>query len=102
MAYQVVWSPRALDDVDSIAEYISRDSPAYASAVVLRIIAITQSVSQLSLAGRVVPEFNDDGIRERFVYSYRIIYQIGRTEIIIAAVIHGRRMLPPLGSEPLT
>jgi hypothetical protein len=24
MAYRVVWSPRALDDVDAIASYISR------------------------------------------------------------------------------
>ena len=38
MAYRVVWSPRALDDIDSIASYIARDSAAYASAVVAKII----------------------------------------------------------------
>jgi len=35
MDYEVVWSPRAIDDVEAIAEYISRDSLAYAAAVVL-------------------------------------------------------------------
>lgn len=96
MAHQVVWSPRALDDVDIIAEYISRDSPAYASAVVRRIISITRGVGQFPLAGRVVPELGDHSLRERFVYSYRIIYRVGRDEVTIAAVIHGKRTLPPI------
>ena len=32
-------------------------------------------------------------VRERFVYSYRIIYEIRGAEIEILAVIHGRRLL---------
>jgi len=31
---QVVWSPAALEDVESLAEYIARDSEFYARAVV--------------------------------------------------------------------
>jgi plasmid stabilization system protein ParE len=96
MAHEVVWSPRALDDVDIIGEYISRDSPAYASAVVRKIIAITQGVGQFPLAGRVVPEFGEPSLRERFVYSYRIIYRVGSGDVTIAAVIHGKRTLPPI------
>ena len=30
MAYQVIWSPEALDDIDEIAAYIAKDSPYYA------------------------------------------------------------------------
>jgi toxin ParE1/3/4 len=30
MAYEVVWSPRAVDDVEAIATYIAEDSIAYA------------------------------------------------------------------------
>jgi len=40
-----------------------------------------------------VPEFDDKNLRERFVYSYRIIYRIEDHTVTIAAVIHGRRML---------
>lgn len=36
MADQVKWSPEALEDVESIAEYISRDSEFYARATVLK------------------------------------------------------------------
>jgi len=38
MAYQVVWSSTAIEDVEAIATYISRDSAAYAAAVVQKIM----------------------------------------------------------------
>ena len=46
--------------------------------------------------GRVVPEIGDPAIRERFVYSYRIIYRLELERVLVAAVIHGRRLLQPL------
>ena len=93
MAYRVVWSPRALDDVESIASYIARDSTAHASAVVTKIIRATRTLRRFPFAGRIVPEFEDETLRERFVYSYRIIYRIQAQTVTVAAVIHGRRML---------
>ena len=76
MAYRVRWSPRAADDLEAIAEYISLDSPAYAKSVVKTIVDITRKFSQFPIAGRVVPEFKDENIREWFAYSYRVIYRI--------------------------
>ena len=43
--------------------------------------------------GREVPEFQDPEFRELLAYSYRIIYQVGTDEVLIAAVIHGKRSL---------
>ncbi|MET0090960.1 MAG: type II toxin-antitoxin system RelE/ParE family toxin [Candidatus Thiodiazotropha sp.] len=43
--------------------------------------------------GRVVPELGQQNIRERFVYSYRVIYEIQPDELHILAVIHGKRLL---------
>lgn len=93
MAYRVVWSPRALDDIDSIASYISRDSTAYASAVVAKIIKATRTLKRFPFAGRVVPEFEVKSIRECFAYSYRIIYRVESETVTVVAVIHGRRQL---------
>ena len=93
MAYRVVWSPRALDDVDSIASYISRDSTAHASAVVAKIIRSARTLRSFPLSGRIVPEFETPALREHFVYSYRIIYRVEENVVTVAAVIHGRRML---------
>ncbi|HYV12391.1 MAG TPA: type II toxin-antitoxin system RelE/ParE family toxin [Pyrinomonadaceae bacterium] len=93
MAYRVRWSPRAADDLEAIARYISLDSPAYSKAVVKTILEITRKFSQFPFAGRVVPELNDDNIREWFAYSYRIIYRIDEGTITVAAIVHGRRRL---------
>jgi toxin ParE1/3/4 len=95
MAHQVVWSPNALDDVEAITAYISRDSISYASAVVRKIINSTRSLESFPFAGRVVPEFGDQQIREIFVYSYRVIYRVENTTVTVAAVIHGRRLFDP-------
>jgi toxin ParE1/3/4 len=60
--------------VDEIAAYIARDSPTYAAAVVEKILDITRNLQNFPLLGRIVPESNEESIRERFVYSYRLIY----------------------------
>ena len=93
MAYQVEWSPRAIEDVEAIALYIAVDSTAYAAAVVKKILDTTRNLSRFPMAGRVVPEFDDENIREKFVYSYRVIYRIEGETITIAAIIHGKRLL---------
>lgn len=93
MAYEVVWSPRAIEDVEAIALYIAGDSTAYAAAVVKKILDKTRNLSSFPFSGRVVSEFDDETIREQFAYSYRIIYRIQDETITIAAVIHGKRIL---------
>ena len=95
MDYKVVWSPAALDDVDSIAAYIARDSELYAGAVVEKILETARRLSQFPMAGRIVPELHEDCVRERFIYSYRLIYQIQKDTVTVAAVIHGKRLFEP-------
>jgi len=94
--YRVSWSPTALEDVDAIAEYISRDSPAYARAVVVKIRDTALKLKDFPSSGRVVPELEDETIRERFLYSYRLIYRIQASDVLVVAVVHGRRLLEPL------
>lgn len=62
MAYEVVWSPRAIEDVEAIAIYISADSAAYAAAVVKKILTSTRTLGSFPFSGRVVPEFDDDSL----------------------------------------
>jgi len=93
MAHQIGWSRRALNDLEGIADYIATDSPTYASNVVKKILNQTRMLAQFPRAGRKVPEFDDENVRELIVYSYRIIYRLQEQEIIIAAVIHGKRNL---------
>ncbi|WP_414584358.1 type II toxin-antitoxin system RelE/ParE family toxin [Scytonema sp. PCC 10023] len=93
MAYRVVWSPKALEDVDAIAAYIFRDSASFSATVVRKILDSSDKLSTSPSSGSVVPEFSEDTIRELFAYTYRIIYQIQQDTVTIAAVIHGKRLL---------
>ena len=93
MAYRVDWSPRAVEDLEAIAQYIALDSTAYSSAVVKTILQTTRNLSQFPFSGRIVPEFGDESIREWFAYSYRIIYRIDESIITIASIVHGKRLL---------
>ncbi len=44
-------------------------------------------------SGRIVPELENSQVRECFIYSYRLIYQLADNEVHIMAVIHGKRLL---------
>lgn len=92
MDLRVDWSPGAIEDVEAIADYISRDSEFYARAVVTKIVDVSRSLGEFPRMGRVVPELNNENIRERFIYSYRLVYKIEKNRILIVAVIHGRKV----------
>lgn len=93
MAHRIAWSQRALQDLEAIASYIAEDSPAYARTVVRTIVNQAKMLAHFPRSGRKVPEFDDEDIRELIAYSYRIIYRIEQEEVLIAAVIHGKRIL---------
>lgn len=93
MAHRVIWSSRALSDVEAIASYIETDSPSYARSVVKKITAATRQLSRFPHSGREVPEIQNPTIRELIVYSYRVIYQVQDAQILILAVLHGKRIL---------
>ena len=95
MDYEVIWTDEALCDVEEIAKYIEKDSFFYASSVVTKIIDTTRLLESFPFAGRIIPEENDESVREHFIYSYRIIYEIRNSAVYILAVVHGRRMLYP-------
>jgi len=93
MEYQVTWSPEAVEDLESIAEYIERDSSFYAQSVVSQILETSRKIKEFPFIGRMLPEIGDQNIRERFIYSYRLVYKIRQQRILIVAVIHGKRLI---------
>ena len=93
MGYSVKWSPEAVEDLESIAEYIAKDSTFYARAVVSKILITARNIPDQPFLGRMVPEMASKEIREKFVYSYRLVYTIKHNMIRIVAIIHGKRLL---------
>lgn len=93
MARKVVWSYEAASDLESLAEYIARDSAFYAAAFVQEIIDESRSLDELSQRGRIVPESGNPNIRELFVREYRLIYNIEENRVVILGLVHGKRDL---------
>jgi toxin ParE1/3/4 len=93
MARSVAWAESAWSDLEDVAEYIAKDSPHYAASFVREARDAARSLVGLAERGRSVPEFNDPSIRELFVGSYRLIYQVTRQAIHIIGFIHGARDL---------
>jgi toxin ParE1/3/4 len=87
----VKWSRPARIDLKQIHDYIAKDSGYYAKRVVQSIVEKTEELIDFPKIGRIVPEIDDPNIRELFVYSYRLLYEITPDGIEILAVIHGRR-----------
>jgi toxin ParE1/3/4 len=89
----VKWSAPARDDLRAIYDYIALDSKFYARNTVRNIVERAAKVSDTPEIGRIVPELGEEKIREVFIYSYRIIYQIFPDKLTVLAVVHGYRDL---------
>ena len=91
---KIQWSPLAIERVTEIAEYIALDNPMAADKWVNDIFDSTEILSDFSKIGRVVPELQDQTMREILKNNYRILYKIEINTISILTVRHGRQILP--------
>lgn len=91
MAREVIWTDPAWEDLEAAAQYIARDSEAYAVAFVEEIKDAAASLSEMAERGQIVPELGDASIRELLVRPYRLVYQLTERQVRILAIIHGAR-----------
>jgi plasmid stabilization system protein ParE len=85
---RVHWTDTAEGHLDAIYAYIAQDSPEYARRMVDRLTRRSQQIARFPFAGRRVPEYDVDPIREVIEGSFRIIYHIKLDQIDVLAVIH--------------
>lgn len=91
---KITWAEAAIDDLTNIAEYCSNYSEQYASSIVSKLFSKVNILKTMPKIGRVVPEKNDEKIRELIEGNYRIIYEVkdeGNIEILV--VHHSSRPL---------
>jgi toxin ParE1/3/4 len=95
MAYKLIWSPAARDDLHDIVVFIARDNPDRAMSFGLELISETDRLQEFPGLGRIVPEHRADNLREIIFRPYRIVYRIdhGRALCEIARVWHSARGL---------
>ncbi len=95
----VVWTLQALDDIDAICLFIARDNRRVASVFARRAFEATEHLEDFPRAGRRVPEFKRDEIREVFLFSYRIIYRHRGELVEVLTVHHGARLLTKIDTD---
>ena len=100
---RVVWTRHARDGQDAVIEYISQESPEASAKILDLVLESASSLNSLSMRGRIVPELQDPTVRETFIYSYRLLYQVTEEEVRVLAILHGARdfdrWIPPAESE---
>lgn len=88
MDYRIEWSPEATEDIEAIAEFISRDSEFYARAVVSKILSVSRTLAYFPHIGRAVPELGDENIRERFCVQLSTWVSQRTGKILVVAVVY--------------
>jgi plasmid stabilization system protein ParE len=94
---RLIWSPRAVADLDAIREHIAADSEQYAGLVVARLVAAPGRLLQFPESGRMVPEFGRPNIRELVIRPYRLVYRLRGDVVEIVTVFHAARSIPDVG-----
>jgi toxin ParE1/3/4 len=88
-------------DLQSIVLFIARDNPRGAESFGCLLMSKVDVLAQFPQLGRIVPEENNDTVRENIFRSYRIIYKVLAAEqmIGIARVWHGARGEPEIPGQ---
>jgi toxin ParE1/3/4 len=91
---EVVWSPRAIADLQEIRAHIAADSPAWADLTVRRLVASVERLREYPESGRMVPERQSPELREVVSGRFRIVYRRKTDLVEIATVFRGSRDFP--------
>lgn len=96
--YTLKYLPAAQEDLTSILDYISQDSPQRALAFIDKLDAHIGRLEQHPLLGHAPrhPKLREFGYRVLVVESYLAFYMIRATQIEIHRVVHGSRNLAHL------
>jgi plasmid stabilization system protein ParE len=78
-------------DLRHIHDFIAADSRHYAKKVSQGIVDKTLQLSELPHIGKVVPEIDNEDIRELHMYSYRILYAIKADHTHVLAIVPKRQ-----------
>lgn len=87
---KVLWSQRAKTELDDIYEYIKTDSPSAAKKVKKTIVQRAASLNDFPEKFPQEPflAFEKENYRYAILWSYKLIFEITNSSIIIATIFH--------------
>ncbi len=101
MAFQIIWSQTAAEDLKGIVQYIALDSPTAAAKLARHIIQRIETASAMPFSNRAVAEKAEESIRESILKPYRLIYEVdpNREAIHVLRIWHAARGIPDFKSS---
>ena len=83
---KVVWTEIAIDDLNNIANFHSKYSDGFASAIIKQLFDKPKVLKVMPEMGRVVPETANESIRELIHGNFRIIYHFDKKNDIVEII----------------
>ncbi len=83
MVYKIIWSPRALEDLREIIQYIRRDKPDVARRFGEKLIAKAESLETFPERGGLIKKFANPNLRQIYLGPYRIAYRIRKEASLV-------------------
>ncbi len=96
------WTETAKQDLLTIRRYIAMNNPAAAKSWFDRLKAKARSTIHSPYAGRMVPEFSRDDLREVIEGNYRIVYLIHGELLSILTIFESHRLFPNKNLQGVT
>jgi plasmid stabilization system protein ParE len=97
---KIQWTSPAVSDLESIREYISKDSIFYANRFIDKIFDSVEILAGQPEIGRIIPEIERPNLRELLFQNFRIMYRIQADVIQIIAIIRASRDISRLTFKP--
>ena len=99
---KLFWTETARQDLLAIRRYIAADNPTAAKQWTERLRERARNALHAPLAGRKVPEFSRDDIRELIEGVYRIVYQVFEDRLVVLTVFEGHRLFSEMTMDDPT
>ncbi|MEI8048224.1 MAG: type II toxin-antitoxin system RelE/ParE family toxin [Bacteroidota bacterium] len=85
---KIVWTDLSVFELKDIYDYIAIDSQRYARNQVDRIKSKTLILKTMPETGRIVPELENNEIRELIEGNYRIVYRYKAKDYVEILTVH--------------
>ena len=92
-AIRIVWSARAVGQLEAVVEFIAAGSPVEARRFAARVLRRVEALASHPALGGWIIEDGSRRYRELLQGSYRIIYRATDETVFIVAVRHAARLL---------
>jgi toxin ParE1/3/4 len=83
----IVWTFQAVQDVGAARMSVAPGSPRHAASGTAPLVAAINRLVDFPLSGAMVPELQDETIREVFLSPYRVVYRVTPHELQVLAAL---------------